>query len=161
MRQLSYLCLLALIPVIFSSCARKQMNQLKEHRDLLARVANDMNMEPEKKMDIMMGSFTSMMSQGLKIVNPKKGGEYVGKYAKDNKESINKILDDVANWQKSLGPLQKAALAVRMTQKTYAKDAVDLIPKFRRKYKQIKFVANLTKGISSRIFGFGLDKLVN
>ncbi len=160
MRYLSHLILLLTIPFVFSSCAKRQLNQLKEHQDLLSRIANDRSMEPEKKMDIMMGSFTSMMSQGLKIVNPKKGGEYVAKYTKENKQSIDKILEDVGNWQQSLGPLQKTALAVRMTQKPYAKEALDLIPQFRRKYKQIKFVANLTKGISSKVFGLGLGKIL-
>lgn len=146
--------------ILLSSCgATRQANQLLEHQNILAKMAIDTTFTPEEKFDVMMGSMTSMMHEGMRIVNPKKGANYVTKFGSQNAKSIDSILNEFTAWQKEMGPAERVAFGVGMLQKPYAREALDLIPKFVRKYQQITFVTRTTKRIKSGIVGFGKSKL--
>jgi len=106
-----------------------------------------------------MGSMTGMMHEGMRIVNPKKGVNYVTKFGAQNAGSIDVILNEFTSWQKKMGPAERIAFNAGMLQKPYAREALDLIPKFVRKYQQVKFVTRTTKRIKSGIIGFGKSKL--
>ncbi len=145
--------------LLLSSCgAKRQASQLLDHKNLLNTIATG-KASPEEKLDALAGSVTTMMHESLKIANPKKGVNYVTQFAGDNTQAIDKILNDVGTWQKELSGIEKAALALKMTQKPYTRDLLALIPKFQRKYKQIAFVGKLTKRLKSRLFNVGMDKL--
>jgi len=146
--------------ILLSSCgATRQTNQLNEHQQILAKMAGDTTVTPEEKFDVMMMSMTGMMHEGMRIVNPKKGVNYVTKFGNQNAKSVDAILNEFGAWQKKMGPAERIAFGVGMLQKPYAREALDLIPKFVRKYKQITFVTRTTKRMKQGIVGFGKSKL--
>lgn len=146
--------------ILLSSCgATRQANQLLEHEQILAKMASDTTFTPEEKFDVLMGSMTSMMHEGMRIANPKKGVNYVTKFGAQNAKSIDVILNEFTGWQKKMGPAERIAFSASMLQKPYAREALDLIPKFVRKYQQVTFVTRTTKRIKSGIMGFGRSKL--
>ncbi len=153
------LALLAGVLLLSSCGATRQANQLLEHQQILAKMASDTTYTPEEKFDVLMGSMTSMMHEGMRIVNPKKGVNYVTRFGNQNAKSIDGILNEFATWQKSMGPAERIAFSAGMLQKPYAREALDLIPKFVRKYQQVTFVTRTTKRIKSGIIGFGKSRL--
>ncbi len=158
--QIKWLMLGFAAVLLLSGCgAKRQASQLLNHKNLLNAIATG-NAGPEEKLDALVGSFTGMMHEGLRIANPKKGVNYVTQFGNDNTQAIEKILGEVGDWQKGLSGIEKATLALRMAQKPYAKEVFELIPKFQRKYKQISFVGKMTKKLKSRLMGsVGLDNL--
>lgn len=146
--------------ILLSSCgATRQANQLLEHQQILARMASDTTVTPEEKFDVLMGSMTGMMHEGMRIVNPKKGVNYVTKFGSQNAQSIDAILNEFMTWRQEMDPVERIAFGASMLQKPYAREALDLIPKFVRKYQQVKFVARTTKRVKSGIVGFGKGAL--
>lgn len=157
--QIKWLMLGLAAMLLLSSCgSKRQASQLLNHQNLLNKIAMG-DAGPEEKLDALVGSFTGMMHESLKIANPKKGVNYVTQFGNANTQSIDKIFKDVGEWQKGMSGIEKAGLFLRMTQKPYAKEVMELIPKFQRKYKQISFVAKMTKKLKSRVFGDGLNAL--
>jgi hypothetical protein len=104
-------------------------------------------MPTEEKIDAAATSFVKLMNEGLSILNPKKGLAYVKKYGQQNQASIDKILEEVSTWQSEMNTFQKIGFVASMVQKPYAKELVDLVPKFQRKYNQVKFVSNISRKI--------------
>ncbi len=105
-------------------------------------------------MDGLAQDYVVFMKEDLKFVDPVKGVKYVQKYHDQNEKAMEKILREAEAWQNKMNLTDKISLGVRVTQKPYLKDLVDLAPKFKRKYKQYAFAVKL----SSRITG-GLFKL--
>jgi len=160
MKYLNLLFALVAGVLLLSSCgATRQANQLLKHNQILTLMAGNTTATPEEKMDVLMMSMTDMMHEGMRIVNPKKGVNYVTKFGSQNTKAIDQILNEVSVWQKNMGPVERIALGTRMVQKPYAKDALDLIPKFVRKYKQVAFVTRTSKKLKSNLIGLGTSKL--
>jgi len=166
-KQFLILPLMLLFMLVLNSCAaKKQLAQLKEHQSRLTKASNDENLSAEEKMDVLATSFVQMMEEGLSITNPKKGVAYVKKYNELNKAAINSIVDQVVDYSANLEKPDRTKAALRMAGKPYAKDLLTLIPKFSKKYAQVKFVAGLTKRVRRGFGSFGgsllnglLDKL--
>ena len=155
-KQFLILPLLLLCVLVLNSCAaKKRLAKLKAHQTMLARVSADENMSPEAKLDSLATSFVKMMDEGLSITNPKAGAAYVKQYNALNKEAINSIVDQVVDYSANLKKSDRTKAALRMVGKPYAKDLVSLMPKFRKKYAQIKFVAALTKKVRKGFGSFG------
>ncbi len=152
-KSLLFLLSFAIISTSFQSCGR-YAKQLAWHESELARAANS-NMPADEKLDILMNSFVMMAGESLKPINPKKGIKYIQKYNAANKQNIDKILNDVNAWNQSMGEIETIAAGVNLVRKPYAKEAIDLIPKFRRKYKQYKIAMNLANSITGGLSGFG------
>ncbi len=128
---------------ILSGCAAtRQARQLALHQLTLSTIAQR-DVHAEEKLDVLATSLVQMMKESLRIVNPNKALEYVTKYAADNEEAIDTILSDVSKWQDDLNILEKVAVGARLLNKPYINDFTDLFPKFRRKYKQLKFLYKL------------------
>lgn len=160
MKYLNLIFVLAAGVMLLSSCgATRQANQLLEHNQILTALAGDATVTPEEKLDVLMTSMTGMMHEGMRIVNPKKGVNYVTQFGSQNSKAIDQILREVGTWQKDMGSVERIALGARMLQKPYAKDALDLIPKFVRKYQQVTFVTRTTKKLKSNLIGLGKSKL--
>ena len=68
-------------------------------------------------------------------------------------------LREYTAWQNSLAPGERVSFGLGMLQKPYAKDALELIPKFIAKYKQISFVTRTMKRAKQGIVGFGKNSL--
>ncbi len=157
MRTIQYkfsLLFLAVLPLLFSSCAAKLNRQLNWHQSELARAANG-NMPASEKLDILMNSFVNMADETLKPINPKKGIKYVKRYSEMNQQHIDKIMDDVQKWQGNMNQLETISTTMSLVQKPYAKKLIELYPKFRRKYNQYKFAMNLTNSITGGLGNVG------
>jgi len=151
-KSLLFLLSFAIISTSFQSC--NYAKQLAWHESELARAANS-NIPADEKLDVLMTSFVSLAEESLKPINPKKGIKYIQKYNSTNKQNIDKILKDVNTWNQSLGEIETLAAGVKLVRKPYTKKAIELIPKFRRKYKQYKTAINLTNSITGGLKGFG------
>ena len=139
--------------LLFSSCAAKQANQLLKHKNELSAMANNKNASPQQKLDVLMTNMVGMMHEGMRIANPKKGVSYVSKFGKENNTSINSIIKEVGAWQKNMTTAEQLAFGAQLLRKPYAKDALELIPKFVRKYKQIAFVGKTFNNLKSTVLG--------
>ncbi len=141
--------------LLLSSCAAKQAKQLLQHKNALSAISNDKNASPQKKLDVLMSNMVTMMHEGMRITNPKKGVGYVSKFGKENNTSINQIISEVGAWQKNMSTAEQLAFGAQMLRKPYTKDALELIPKFVRKYKQIAFVSKTVGNLKSSVLGSG------
>lgn len=148
---------LAMITVfLLSSCGAKQANQLLKHQTELEAIANNKSASPEQKMDVLMANMVTMMHEGMRIANPKKGVKYVSQFGKENGKVTNLIFNEFSDWQKNMSTSEKLAMGGRMLTKPYMKDALTLIPKFVRKYKQIAFVSKTVGGLKQKLMGGNL-----
>ena len=154
MQKLALFCCLAGFLLTQSGCASwKQNRWLANHTQTLKRLAES-NLPPEQKLDGRVQDSVQFMNEDLKFLNPVKGVKFVQKYHTQNEKYIDKILNDSQKWQGSLNTLEKVELGVRVAKKPYIKDVVDLVPKFKKKYKQYAFIVNLTSKVVGGLTGF-------
>lgn len=164
MKNLIRLMALCCLPFLLSSCgASKRLQQLNFHSDTLSKAAASAASGPEK-VDALGISFVKMMDEALSIKNPRKGVDYVKKYADQNESSLNAIFKSLESSQKDMNPIERVNYATSLLKKPYAKDLVRLVPKFERKFKQVEFIAGLAGkmkgGIGGAIFkGIGKNLL--
>jgi len=153
MQKIALLFALAALLIAPSGCASwKQNRWLAEHNKTLKRLAES-NLPAEQKLDGLVRDYVQFMNEDLKFLNPVKGVKYVQKYHDQNERYIDKILSDTQKWQGKLNTLEKVELGVRIAQKPYLKDVVDLVPKFKKKYKQTAFVVNMTSKVVGGLTG--------
>ncbi len=142
---------LTLVLLLPASCASWQQSRWLQDHQQLQRLANG-NLPPEQKLDGLLADYVQFMKEDLKFVNPVKGVKYVQKYHDQNEAAMEKILRESEQWQNKLNTLDKVSLGVRVVQKPYLKDLVDLAPKFKQKYKQyafaVKFASRITGGLT-------------
>lgn len=154
MQKFAFFLLLGIALVVHSGCASWQQNRwLSAHRANLTRIANS-NLSPEQKVDGLIEDYLQFIREDLKFVDPRKGVKYVQKYHDQNTAAIDKILGEAERWQGNLNLMEKASLGLRIAQKPYLKELLDLGPKFKRKYKQYAFAVRLASKI-----GGGLGNL--
>lgn len=140
---------------LISSCATsKQNNWLSEHNNSLAK-AKLPSVSSEEKLDILMTSYAEMMHQSLDFLNPKKGIAFAEKYNDQHKDLIIDILEGVNDDYSSLSKSQKIARGIGMMGKPYAKDFVELFPRFQKKYKFLNSITDVNKRIKEAV----LEKL--
>lgn len=153
MKKILSILLLGSILFAGSGCAALQQNRwLTAHKNELNRVASS-NLTAEQKLDGLVQDYVKFMQEDLKFVDPVKGIKYVKKYHDQNRAAMEKILQSSEKWQGSLGTLDKISLGVRTIQKPYVRSLIDLLPKFKRKYKQYATAMELASKI-----GGGLTK---
>lgn len=149
-----------LAPILLTSCAaKKRAMTLANHKSMLMSIADNQDLAAEVKMDSLASSFVRMMNEGLSITNPKKGAQYVKSYTQQNKGAIEKIVEQIVKSSSDMDKGERTRLALRMVGKSYTKDLIQLIPKFSKKYAQIKFVTGLTKKVKKGLFSFGGNAL--
>jgi exonuclease V gamma subunit len=154
MKKVLPFLLLATLLTLHTGCASwKQNRWLAAHQKELKRLA-DSNLTPEQKLDGLVQDYIKFMNEDLKFINPVKGVKYVKKYHDQNRASMDKILKASEKWQGNLGTVDKISLGVRTLQKPYVKDLIDLVPKFKRKYKQYAFALELASKIGGGLTRF-------
>ena len=153
MKSLTNTLFLFSIVFLLTGCSAPQNKQLRAHQSLLTDYSMGA-MPTEEKIDAVATSFVKLMNESLSILNPKKGVAYVKRYHQQNQPAIDKILDEVSNWQGEMNTIEKVGFVAGMVQKPYTKELVDLVPKFQRKYKQVKFMSNLA-GKLKNVISFG------
>ena len=153
MKNISTYLVLFLAAFFLTGCAGvRQTKQLASHQNLLTDYSLG-NMPTEEKVDALATSLIKMMNESMSILNPKKGVAYVKRYNDQNKKSIDLMLKEIAGWQDKMDTVQKISFVAKMLQKPYTKELFDLIPKFERKYRQVKFVMNLTSKVKKGLGG--------
>lgn len=154
MHKLLVFPLLLSIALTLPGCAAWQQKRwLNDHHRNLTRLAAS-NLPTEQKLDGLLQDYTLFLKEDLKFVNPVKGVKYVQKYHDQNEAAMEKILREAEAWQSKLSLTDRLALGVRVAQKPYLKDVVDLTPKFKRKYKQYAFAAKLAGKLTGGLFKF-------
>ena len=155
MRLFSILLLFSgLLMVTESGCAAWQQHKwLSSHRNTLKRLEAS-NLSAEQKLDGLVQNYVLLMQEGLRFVNPVKGAKYLQQYHDQNLGTIEKILQSTEKWQGSLNTVDAIALGVRTAKKPYIGQLVDLVPKFKQKYKQYAFIVKLTGKVTG-----GLGKI--
>lgn len=129
----------------------KHKKWLSAHQTNLAALASG-NASAEAKLDGLVTTYVQLMSEGLRFGNPVKGAKYIEKFQNQNQASIETILRDAEKWRSGLNIQQGIELGLSITRKPYAKEFIQLAPKFRKKYNQFKFVTEMTGKIAG---GFG------
>lgn len=150
--------MVAAVILIAGCSASRQAQQLKAHQVALRQTAQG-TLPTEEKIDILATSFVRLMNEGVSIVNPKKGLQYIQSYGDQNVEYIDSILEEVSEWQAGLDTIEKIAFVARLTQKPYTRELFDLLPKFEQRYRQVKFVMDLTNKMKSGLKNLGLKAL--
>lgn len=148
---------LLILILLLSSCATpKQNNWLNEHSNDLAKTRLA-GIASDEKLDILMTSYSAMMHQSLDFLNPKKGIAFAEKYNEQHKDLIINILEEVSEDYSSLSRSQKIATGINMMGKPYAKELVELFPRFQKKYKFLNSITDLNKRIKEAVLEkFGL-----
>jgi len=141
--------------LIITSCATtKQNSWLQKHNEILSE-AKSSDTSTDKKLDILLSSYTDMMHQSLDFLNPKKGIAFAEKYNSQHKDLIINILDEVNIDYSNSSKSQKIAKSIALLGKPYSKDFVDLFPRFRKKYKFLNSITDVNKHIKEAV----LEKL--
>jgi len=146
---------LSLITLLSSCAAKRQLADLTQHQTMLQRVSADESLSAEVKMDSLASSFIRMMDEGLSITNPKRGIKYVKQYNQMNKGAINQLVEQIVSGTSSMDKSERTKMGIRVATKPYVKDLIRLVPKFSKKYAQLKFVAGLTKKVKRGVGSFG------
>ena len=153
MKNISSYLVLSFCAILLTSCAGvRQAKQLAAHQSLLSDYSSG-NMPTEEKIDALATSLVKMMNESMSILNPKKGVAYVKKYNDQNGKSIDLIFKEIAGWQEKMNTVEKISFVASMLQKPYTKELIELIPKFERKYRQVKFIMNLTGKVKKGLGG--------
>lgn len=148
------ICVFFFIALISSCATSKQNSWLKEHGNALAK-AELPGATSDEKLDILMTSYAEMMHQSLDFLNPKKGIAFAEKYNEQHKDLIVEILEGVNENYGTLSKSQKIAKGIGLMGKPYAKDFIELFPRFQKKYKLLNSVTDVNKRIKEAV----LEKL--
>ncbi len=148
------ICVFFFIALISSCATSKQNSWLKEHGNSLAK-AELPGATSDEKLDILMTSYAEMMHQSLDFLNPKKGIAFAEKYNEQHKDLIVEILKGVNENYGPLSKSQKIAKGIGLMGKPYAKDFIELFPRFQKKYKLLNSVTDVNKRIKEAV----LEKL--
>ena len=147
--------------LLLTSCAgARQAKQLAAHQSLLQDYSMA-DLPTEEKIDAMATSLVKMMNETLDILNPKKGVAYLKKYEQQNGQAIDLILTEVSEWQDKMDTLEKIGFVTNMLSKPYTAELFELIPKIERKYRQVKFVMDLTSKVKNGLGGLAGKFLTN
>ena len=154
------IAVLLIAPLLLTSCAaKKRVAALAAHKNMLSTIADNSDLSAEVKMDSLASSFVRMMHEGLNITNPKKGVQYVKSYTQQNKVAIEQIVEQIVSATNDMDRGDRTRAALRMVGKSYTRDLIQLIPKFSKKYAQVKLVSGLSKKVKTGLFSFGGDAL--
>lgn len=85
--------------------------------------------------------------------------DYIERYTDENQKHVDVLLKEISDWQQNMNLVEKVAFGVRIMQKPYAKDFADLLPRFERKYKQVKFASRFSKRLRESLINAGMEEL--
>lgn len=153
MQKIALLIGLAGLLFAHTACATwKQNRWLANHTKTLKKLAES-NLPAEQKLDGLVQDYILFMNEDLRFFNPVNGVKYVQKYHDQNERYIDRILKDTQQWQGKLNTLERVELGARTLKKPYIGDMVDLVPKFKKKYKQTAFILDLTGKVVGGLTG--------
>ncbi len=129
----------------------------RHHVELLAAVGPDVPLA--EKRDALGYSTVGMMHQAVDKLNPKKGVRYVEAYSKANGELLDTLTAQILRGQQEMTRGQQVAFGLSAVTRPYAKDAIDLIPRFAKKYRQVRAVSRITGNLKDVILGKAVEAL--
>ncbi|MCB0663171.1 MAG: hypothetical protein KDC24_10550 [Saprospiraceae bacterium] len=155
MRNTLFLLATLSIILVNSGCMGSRLTQqLKWHNSELKRAAES-NMDPGKKLDILLESVAKMMEESIEPLSPKKSVKYVQKYVRQNEGYIAIILKDVGKWQDKMSPFQTIQYGLSIQNKPFVQTFVQSLPKYKKKYKQYAFAIGLVDDVTAVLIKFG------
>lgn len=149
----------ALCLFLLGSCASsKQAGWLSDHQVKLQKAANG-DIAGAERLDLMASSLIDMMHQGLNFGNPKKGVRYLEAYKTQNAGLIKGVTSKLQGWYSGMSVIEKGSFILGLTQKAYVKDLIDLIPRFKNKYKQFKIANDIVGLFGPSLMDLGMKQL--
>ena len=131
---------------------------LEQHRsELLAATAPGVSLS--EKRDALGYSAVRMMDQAVTKLNPKKGVKYVEAYARTNGALIDTLAAQIQRGQADMSQRERVGFLLSAASRPYAKQAIDLLPKFVRKFKQIQAVPRITGSLKDAVLGKAVEGL--
>ena len=125
---------------------------IQAHRErLLAATAPDVS--ASAKRDALGESAVAMMHQALDRLNPKRGAQYVRAYAKTNGPLIDTLAAQIGRAQAGMTDAQRVGFALSAAREPYAREALELVPRFVRKYEQISAVTDISRRLKEAVLG--------
>jgi len=113
------LVFLAVTAIGFSSCNVNK--RLAPFTSALEQAANS-EMSPDKKMELLAITTTKALRESLVFINPKKTGQFVDRFAKQNEKSIEKIIKSLEGNVKSMSLTEKIGFFAKTAKKPYIKE---------------------------------------
>ncbi len=154
MKSLIYLALPLL--VLAQACSFTKDLEA-HHQQLLAAVGPDVPLSAKR--DALGESTVRMMHQAVNKLNPKKGAKYVEAYAKTNGSLLDTLAAQIVQGQRKMNKAERVAFVLGGVSEFYVIDAVELIPKFVKKYKQIRAVSRITGNLKEAVLGKAAEQL--
>ena len=146
----------SLAVVLLAACSFTK--DLERHRaDLLAAVGPEVPLA--QKRDALGYSAVGMMHEAVDRLNPKRGVKYVEAYAKTNGPLLDTLVAQITRAQEDMSQREQIAFALSAATRPYAREAVDLIPRFVRKYKQVRAVSRITGSLKDAVLGKAAEGL--
>lgn len=141
------LVFLAVTAISLTSC--NVNNRLAPFTSALEKAANS-EMSPDKKMEILATTTTKALREALVFVNPKKTGQFVDRFAKQNEKSIGKIIQSLEGNVKEMNLVEKIGFFTKTSKKPYIKELKTEVKKVEKKVgRRIK-----TYGMIGKFLGF-------
>lgn len=143
--------------LLSSSCSFTK--DLEAHQAaLLAAIGPEVSLS--QKRDALGQSTVGMMHQAVDKLNPKRGAQFVKAYAKTNGPLIDTLAAQLMRGQRDMSRPERVAFMLGGASEPYVRDAVDLIPRFVRKYKQIQAVSRITGSLKDAVLGKAADRIL-
>lgn len=134
---------LLLILFVLSSCNATKW--LADHRAEIHRLAGD-DVPPQEKFDGLATTTVAVLEEAIRFGSVKKNVQYVQKFTKQNERDIEKIISDIEAWQAGMNTGQKIRFGAHAITQPYAKDLIDVVPRYKRKVdRKINQMIFLTK----------------
>ncbi len=146
------LFLLALTPLLFSSClAKKMATALSLHQQTISNAAKSRAPTP-KKFDMVAETYVQVLEEALRYGSAKKAIKHVDTFSKQNDKNLNALFNEIGAWSGNLSAGEQLLFAGRLATKPYGRQLIQLIPKFQRKVKRriqtFTFLSKVTKLVS-------------
>ena len=113
------LVFLAVSTISFTSCNVNK--RLAPFTSALEQAANS-DMSPDKKMEILATTTTKALKESLVFLNPKKTGQFIDRFAKQNEGSIGKIIQSLEGNVKNMSFTEKIGFFAKTAKKPYIKE---------------------------------------
>lgn len=141
------LVFLAISTIGFTSCNVNK--RLAPFTSALEQAANS-EMSPDKKMEILATTTTKALRESLIFVNPKKTGNFIDQFAKQNEGSIGKIIQSLEGNVKGMNFAEKISFFAQTSKQPYIKELKAEAKKVERKVgRKMK-----TYGMVGKFLGF-------
>jgi len=139
--------LLVISTIALTSCNVNK--RLAPFTSALEQAANS-EMSPDKKMEILATTTTKALRESLVFINPKKTGQFVDRFAKQNEKSIGKIISSLEGNVKGMSLTEKIGFFASTAKKPYIKELKAEAKKVERKVgRKMK-----TYGMIGKFLGF-------